>query len=101
MICVTFFTPRTDDSPGVESRTPVTSLRRSLRAGFTLLELMIAVAIIGIIAATALPAYSNYMLRSKSAEAKTNLASMHVAQETFYSEHDAHHLGRILQLLGT
>ena len=52
---------------------------------------MIAAAIVGVIAAIALPVYSSYMLKSKTAEAKTNLGSLRVAEESFYAEHDAHH----------
>ncbi|NOT14318.1 MAG: type IV pilin protein [Methylotenera sp.] len=54
--------------------------------GFTLLELMIVVAIIGILAGIALPAYQDYVKRGKAAEATAGLADMRVKMEQFYQD---------------
>jgi prepilin-type N-terminal cleavage/methylation domain-containing protein len=60
------------------------------RTGFTLLELMMVVAILGVLAAIAIPMLTSYQLRSKSAEAKTNLGAIRVLEESFYSEYQVY-----------
>jgi type IV pilus assembly protein PilA len=63
-------------------------MSRSLlsRRGFSLIELMVAVAIIGILAAIAIPNFVRFQLRSKTSEAKTNLASIRTAEEGYFAE---------------
>ena len=54
--------------------------------GFTLIELMIAVVVVSILAAIALPAYSNYVKRGKISEATSNLGSLRVSMEQYYQD---------------
>ncbi len=58
--------------------------------GFTLVELMITVAILSILAAVAIPAYSNYINRAKQADAIIGLKAAQMAQEQFFSENNAY-----------
>lgn len=60
------------------------------QAGFTLIELMIVVAIIGILAAIAIPNFMSYQCKAKQAEAKSNLGNIRTAQEAYFAEYDTY-----------
>lgn len=59
---------------------------RARATGFTLIEVMIVVAIIAILAAVALPSYSSYIRRSAMQEAFSNLADQRIRLEQFYQD---------------
>ncbi|WP_180175355.1 MULTISPECIES: type IV pilin protein [Acinetobacter] len=53
-------------------------------AGFTLLELMVAVIILAILAAIAMPMYSNYITKAKARSAQSDLVALSVVMESLY-----------------
>ena len=64
-----------------------TQLQRLLPSrGFTLIELMIVVAIISILAVIAVPAYTDYVRRGKITEATSNLLDMRVKLEQYFQD---------------
>lgn len=63
---------------------------RSRFSGFTLIELMIVVAIVGILATMAYPAYQDYVRRSARAEARAAMLNMAQLQERNFSDRGAY-----------
>lgn len=58
--------------------------------GFTLIELMIVVAIIGVMSAIAFPSYNSYMNKSRRADAKVGLSKIADRQERYYLQQDTY-----------
>ena len=64
--------------------------RRNLQ-GFTLVELMVVVALIGVLSAIAIPSFLNYQARSRRTEAYTNLAGIARSQKSYQAARDGFH----------
>ena len=62
------------------------SMLQEGKKGFTLIELMIVVAIIGILAAIAIPNFLRFQAKSKQSEAKTNLGGIFTAEIAYFGE---------------
>ncbi|MBD3273190.1 prepilin-type N-terminal cleavage/methylation domain-containing protein [Candidatus Dependentiae bacterium] len=56
------------------------------KSGFTIIELMIVVAIIAFLATVSVPKYFKYHAKAKQAEVAMNLASLHTAQQAYFAE---------------
>src|SRR3990172_4038247 len=63
---------------------------RENQKGFTLIELMIVVAIIGILAAIAIPNFMRFQAKSKQSEAKSNLGAIGTTAESWRTENDTY-----------
>ena len=63
---------------------------KKLQKGFTLIELMIVVAIIGLLAALAIPNFIRFQARSKQSEVKANLKGLFTAERSYYQEKDTY-----------
>jgi prepilin-type N-terminal cleavage/methylation domain-containing protein len=63
---------------------------RGAQGGFTLIELMIVVGIIGILVSVAAPMYSRYQRKARQAEAKLALGSIYSLQRSFHSEYSSY-----------
>ena len=61
--------------------------------GFTLLELMIVIAILGVVASVAMPAYTGYLKTARMTEAKNNVAALRLAEEEYFLENNNYFTG--------
>ena len=63
------------------------NLMKKYYNGFTLVEILIVVVIVGILAAIAIPTYNNYVKKGYATEAKTQIKNIIQASEIYYSNH--------------
>jgi len=61
------------------------------RSGFSMIELMVVVAIVGILVAVAIPNFKRYQAKTRVVEAKTALAAAFTSESVFYEEYRAYH----------
>jgi len=66
---------------------------KKLNNGFTLIEILISMAILGILAAIAIPAYNGYIKVARMSEAHNNLAALRLAEEENYLETNLYFFG--------
>jgi type IV pilus assembly protein PilE len=92
--------PNTQDALGVDgmSRCELKATRGRAARGFTLIELMIAVAIVAILIAVALPSYRDYVLRGQLTDARNLLSTTAAQLEQFYQ--DNRHYGSTASTCG-
>lgn len=74
----------TPQSPAARRARPGSRPAAARGPGFTLIELLIAIVIVAILAAIAIPGYRSYVLRAQRAEATTSLLRAQAAQEKYF-----------------
>ncbi len=72
-------------------RMKLQTLKLRDQSGFTLVELMIVVAIIGVLSAVAVPNFKKYQAKAKTSEAKVQLAAAYTAQQAFFGDFSIYH----------
>ena len=69
--------------------------KKNSQMGFSLIELMVVVVIIGILATVGVPQYQRFQMKAKRAEAKGLLSGMYTAQKAFFAEWNQYYLNPV------
>ena len=77
------------------------NIKTNLQKGFTLIELMIVIAIIGILLAIAIPAYSDYTIRARTTECVNKLSPLKTGVSEFYLSSAPNHYPANMASIGT
>jgi type IV pilus assembly protein PilE len=77
------------------------NMKAKLSNGFTLIELMVAMAIMGVLLAVALPQYNEYTVKGKLTEAMSQLSDLQLRQEQYYQDNRTYSNGMTPRATGS
>ncbi|MBK9522121.1 MAG: prepilin-type N-terminal cleavage/methylation domain-containing protein [Rhodocyclaceae bacterium] len=76
-------------------------MKKASNGGFTLVELMVVIGILGVLMAIGLPQYNEYLLKGKLTEAMSMLSDLQVRQEQYYQDNRTYSNGMTPRAAGT